>query len=299
MERSMEMILDAQDYETKIHLNQLQRTIEYAHLRCLSPTEIINKISDIDEKQDRSSCVTRLLELKLDESELSLLERTMTKLAQRSQEAPSTLRKKLDRTVLRLVRMLPSELAARFATPHLDHRSKTRRAWAYSALRKTQIPRGMAEKLVNVFRRSGDQEALELIARNAERVLEIDPEFLLANIADRYWRGRVVEALLVHRRPAALRLASRYPFEFAHAAGRTGDETLRVHLRELWHANSGDTEFLSIYAYALGKIGAKEELQTLKKFISQTWACTLQQEVSSSPRREEESNGVVVDLGRG
>jgi hypothetical protein len=95
----MEIILDAQDFETKIHLNQLQRTIEYAHLRCLSTIEIINKISDIDEKQDRSSCVTRLLELKLDESELILVERTMTKLAERSQEAPSTLRKKLDRVV--------------------------------------------------------------------------------------------------------------------------------------------------------------------------------------------------------
>jgi len=276
----MEIILDAQDFETKIHLNQLQRTIEYAHLRCLSTIEIINKISDIDEKQDRSSCVTRLLELKLDESELILVERTMTKLAERSQEAPSTLRKKLDRVVLRLARMLPPELAAHFAGPHLDHRSKTRRVWAYSALRNTQIPRGMAEKLVNVFRRTGDQEALELIARNAERVPETDPEFLLANIAEKYWRARVIEGLLVHQRSVALALASRYPFEFAHAVGRTGDNTLRGPLRQLLQANSGDLEFLSIYAYALGKIGAKGELQTLEKFISKNWACAFQQETN-------------------
>lgn len=70
-------------------------------------------------------------------------------------------------------------------------------------------------------------------------------------------------------RSAALTLAARYPFEFAHAVGRTGDKALRVPLRELLHANSSDLEFLSIYAYALGKIGAKEELQSLKTSIPQ------------------------------
>ncbi len=272
-------LLDAQDYERQIHLSELQRTIEYAGLRCLSPTEIISKISDIDPKDDRTNYVARLLELKLNASELRLLERAMTKLARRSEEAPPTLKRRLDRVVLRLVRMLPPELAAHFAEPYLDHRSKTRRVWAYSALRSKQIPRGMAEKLVNVFRRTGDQEALELIARNAERVPDTDPEFLLANIGERYWRGRVIEALLFHQRPAALALASRYPFEFAHATGRTGEKALRGPLRELLRANSGDLEFLSIYAYALGKIGAKGELRGLKKFISQTWGpCALQRE---------------------
>jgi hypothetical protein len=76
--------------------------------------------------------------------------------------------------------------------------------------------------------------------------------------------------LLVYQRPAALALASRYPFEFAHAAGRAGDKSLRGPLRVLLSANSNDLEFLSICAYALGKIGAKAELKSLKKFILQS-----------------------------
>lgn len=276
----MEIKLDVQDYEKQIRLHQLEKTIEYANIRCLPSVELIKKISSLDQDDDPAGYIARLLELDLNESELSLLGRAMTELARRSEGAPSTLKRKLDRILLRLVRMLPSELAAHFAAPYLDHRSKDRRFWAYSALRKKLIPQGVAEKLVDIFRRTGDQEALELIARNAVRVTETDPEFLLASIEEKYWRGRVIEALLIHQRPAALALASRYPFEFAHAAGRVGDRTLGRTLRELWRANSDDPDFLSIYAYALGKIGAKRELQTLKKFISRTWGpCALNHEV--------------------
>jgi hypothetical protein len=266
----MEMTLDAQDYLKQIRLHELERTVEYAYIRCLSPVEIMNKISGLNQDDDPAGYIARLLELKLNESELSLLARAMTKLARRSEEAPSAFKRKLDRVILRLVRMLPPEVAAHFAAPYLDHRSKYRRFWAYSALRNKPIPQGMAEKLVNVFRRTGDQEALELIARNGERILETDPEFLLANITEKYWRTRVVEFLLIHQRPVALDLASRYPFEFAHAAGRVGDKALRRSLRELLRVNSHDLEFLSIYAYALGKIGANRELQSLKRFIFQT-----------------------------
>ena len=252
----MEMMLDAQDYLKQIRLHELERTVEYAYIRCLSPVEIIKKITDLNQDDDPGGYIARLLELKLKESELSLLARSMTKLARRSEEAPPALKRKLDRVILRLVRILPPEVAAHFAAPYLDHRSKYQRFWAYSALRNKPIPQGMAEKLVNVFRRTGDEEALELIARNGERVLETDSEFLLANITEKYWRTRVIESLLIHQRPVALALASRYAFEFAHAAGRVGDRALRRTLRELLRTNCDDPNFLSIYAYALGKIGA-------------------------------------------
>jgi hypothetical protein len=76
-----------------------------------------------------------------------------------------------------------------------------------------------------------------------------------------------MEALLVHKPFVALALARRYPFEFAHAVGRTGDKSFRDPLCDLLQTNFGDLEFLSIYAYALGKIGAKEELESLKTLI--------------------------------
>jgi hypothetical protein len=260
-------MLNTQDYMNQIVVNQLRRTIRYAGLRCLSPEEIISKILDTTDEDDRSAYISRLLELRLNKPELNLLQRAMTTLIRRSENAPSALKRKLDRAVLRLVRMLPSRLATTFAGPYIGHRQKTRREWAYSALRAKRIPRRMARELVSVFRRTGDQEALELIARNPKRVPEIDPEFLLMNIKERYWRGRAIEALLVHKPSAAFTLAGRYPFEFAHAVGRIGDKTFRVPLCDLLHANFGDLEFLSIYAYALSKIGAKEELESLKTLV--------------------------------
>jgi|SRR6266403_950180 len=260
-------VLDILDYSNQIELNQLRRTIRYAGLRCLSPAEMISKILDTTDEDDRSAYISRLLELSLNKPELDLLQGAMTTLVRQSEKAPSGLKRRLDRAVLRLVRMLPSRLATTFAGPYIGHRQKTRREWAYSALRTKRIPRRMARELVRVFRRTGDQEALELIARNPKHVPEVDPEFLLMNIKERYWRGRAMEALLVHKPFVALALAGRYPFEFAHAVGRTGDKAFRDPLCDLLQTNFGDLEFLSIYAYALGKIGASEKLESLKTLI--------------------------------
>ena len=114
----MEMTLNVQDYEKQIRLHKLEKTMEYANIRCLSSVELINKISSFDQDDDPAGYIARLLELELNESEPSLLARAMTELARRSEGAPSTLKRKLDRILLRLVRMLPSELAAYFAAQH-------------------------------------------------------------------------------------------------------------------------------------------------------------------------------------
>jgi hypothetical protein len=271
MERLMEnMMFDTGDYRTEMAARQLSRTIEFASLRCLSPTEIMNKISGLDGVDDQSDHVTRLLELKLNRSEFRLLERVMTTLAQRAGEASSPLKNRIDRVLLRLVRALPSDAACRFVEPYVDHRLKTMRGRACSALRNKQISESIVEKLVEVFRKAGDQEALELIARNPERVPKVGGEFLLTNLKERYWRARVLEALLMHDRPTALALAGRFPFEFTHAVGRTQDRTLLEPVRGLFEANSKDIEFLSIYAYALGKLSAKGDLESLKKYLAPT-----------------------------
>jgi hypothetical protein len=264
------MMFGTDDYRTEMAARQLSRTIEFASLRCLSPAEIMSKISGLDEVDDQSDHVSRLLELKLNPSELGLLERTMTTLVQRADTAPSPLKRRIDRVLLRLVRALPSDAACRFVEPYLDHRLKTMRVRAYSSLRNKQISESIAEKLAEVFRGAGDQEALELIARNPERVPKVGGEFLLTNLKERYWRARVLEALLMHDRSTALALAGRFPFEFTHAVGRTQDRTLLEPVRGLFEANSGDIEFLSIYAYALGKLGAKGDLESLKKYLGPT-----------------------------
>ena len=252
-------------------LAELNRTIQYAYIRCLSVSEIVDRISELIEETDENVYIQRLAEIDLTESDFHSLIDAMNRLAMRSENSPSRLKGKIDHALLRLVRLLPSDIANDFAEPYVNHPRKARRKWAYSALRGKQISQTIAAKLVKVFHETADQEVLLLIARNPERVPEVGAEFLLKNIEEEYWRARVVEAMLIHDRSAGLSLSDHYPFEFAHSVGRVGDKSLIGPLCDLFEANSDNLEFLSIYAYALGKLGAKAELKALEQFIESTY----------------------------
>ena len=141
------------DFRTHTKLRELDRTIQYARLRFLSPDDITDRIARLDEDDDPNDYVDRLSKMNLDDSELERLVDVMDSLAQRSENTPSKLKVKLDRTLLRLVRLLVRlrhiDLANRFAEPFVDHRRKARREWAYAALRKKQISQSIAVKLLN------------------------------------------------------------------------------------------------------------------------------------------------------
>jgi hypothetical protein len=68
-----------------------------------------------------------------------------------------------------------------------------------------------------------------------------------------------------------LALSQQHLFEFAHAAARSGDSSILPSLRALFDANSHNIEFVSIYAYALGKLSCREGLEILKEFVNETW----------------------------
>ncbi len=257
-----------ESFKTEIFLDKLGRTVRYAKLRCLSPTEIFDRIAGLDLDPEVTDYVYRISELRLTGSNLEHLLGAMKNLANRSESSSSKVRAKIDRILLRLVRLLPTDIGNNFVEPFVDHRLKSRRRWAYSSLRQKPISKIIAVKLANVFKQHGDQDALKLIARNPKRVTDVGGEFLLANINEEYWRARVVEALLDYDRPTALLIAKRYPFEFAHAVGRSGDDSLVSYLTDLFPANQDDMEFISIYAFALGKLGAIAELESLECFIA-------------------------------
>lgn len=263
----MEIVLPIENAADELARRELDRTIRYARIRCLAPSEIIERVCDLNEAENLGDYIGRLLELELGRKEFERLGQNMEELASRVESLPSKLKVKVDRTLLRLVRLLPSDLASAFAEPYVDHPRKARREWAYSALREKKISSAIAEKLVETFRKTGDQKALELIARNPEHVAPVGVAFLLENIREEYWRSRVLESALKHDRSVAIALSESYPFEFAHAVGRSGDSTLASLLRPLFEANAKDQKFLAIYAYALGKIGAREDLDSLDRIV--------------------------------
>jgi hypothetical protein len=256
------------DLRLQMQLSELNRTIQFAHLRCLSVEEIVHRISRLDEGDDTNNYSYLLSEMQLTDTQSECLYDAISSLARRSEHSPSKLKATLDRTLLRLARLLPSELAIRFAMPFVDHRRKARRKWAYYALREKEISKSIAAKLIDVFHKTGDQDALQLVARHPRCVPEIGAVSLLENIDEKYWRARVIEALLIHDRKSALTLSHQYPFEFAHAAGRIADSGLLKALSELFDHNNHDIDFLSIYAYALGKLQGRDQLQSLEEFLA-------------------------------
>jgi hypothetical protein len=255
-------------------LIEVRRAIRYGRARCLSAKEVIDKICALDIEDDSVDYIKRLQELSLTDDDFQYLVNGLNGLATRSEKANSKLKIRIDRTILRCVRLLPSELAARFAEPYIKHRRKARREWAYAALREKHISESAAAELREVFCETGDENALRLIARNPERVTAVGADFLMSNVTERYWRARIMQALITHDRPKALVLSQQYPFEFAHAAGRSGDRSTLNSLRALFDANSHDVEYLSIYAYALGKLSCPEELESLEKFVNEAWPTT-------------------------
>lgn len=249
-------------------MHDIKRAIGYAYVRCLSTKELIDRVIGFDKGNQLSIYVYRLYEIELTDSDLKKLADAMGKLARRSENFPSRLKTIVDRALLRLLRLLPSQLAVQFAIPYLDHRRKSRRQWAYYAMRVVPIDSMLAAKLEKVYHETKDIEALKILVLNPDQVRKIGIDFLLRTFTDSYWRARVFEAALISDRPTALRLAGRYPIEFTHAVGRVEDPALIKPLKVLFKSNSRSSEFLSIYAYALGKLKAINEIRMLEEYIS-------------------------------
>jgi hypothetical protein len=252
-----------------ILVHQLDRTIKFARLRCLPRQHIIEQVLNMD-NDDLDAYLYRLRELEPTISELEFIADAMTGLASKYESASPETKLKVDKALLRLIHLLPAELAYRFAEPYLDHPRKTRRKWAYAALRGKPLAGTAVEKFARVFRELNDKATLPFITMNPQCVQALGADFLLRRLNEKdqgYFRARVLGALLSYDRVAAVALSHNYPWEFVYAAGRSGDKSLLLEVRGLFEANAQNGEFLSIYAWALGKLGADDDLNSLEQFV--------------------------------
>ena len=272
--RKMEMAVEeAEDmtftWEMDFFAEDLRRTIDFARLRCMPREQVLQRVLDVD-SEEMDAYVYRLRELALTTAEFEFLTEAMTCVANRTVTAAPDVRSKVDKLLLALVRLLPSELAMRFAEPYLEHARKTRRRWAYAAFRGKVLSAEAAAKLARVFKKTGDKAALPFVIAAPESLRLLGPEFLLEELAGKdqhYWRGRVLQTLLSYDRTAAIALSQSYPMEFVHAAGRTEDKSLVPAIRSLFEANAQNPKFLGMYTWALGKLKASEELDRLEQLF--------------------------------
>jgi hypothetical protein len=250
----------------------LDRTIRFARLRCMPRHEVIERALTLDtlDPEQLDAFAFRLTELNLTPAELRFMAASMTEIARKTESASPEVKGMVDKALLRLLRLLPTTLANKFARPYLGNRRKGRRRWAYFTLRGKHISRRTAGTLAKVFRETGDKAILGTLTRTPECVRLLGASFLIDRFKGKdeaHWRGRVLECLLTYDRGQAIGLAPQFPWEFIYAAGRSGDGSLLPIVQSLFKSNSKTRDFVSIYAWCLGKIGALEEIDVLERFI--------------------------------
>jgi hypothetical protein len=247
-------------------LNELKRSIHMARIRCLKPSEVIDRLPGIMGDADRNELLFRLTEVDFSDDQIETIAEAVRELADYGEVVPSREKPRVDGTIARILQVLPQKTANELVRPMLKHRRRARREVAYKTLRRVGVTAETANDLIGVFRQTGDEKALELIARTAS-IAATDAEFLLQNLSEDYWRVRVLEALLLHHPRRAVELAADYPREFIWAVGRTKSVTHLTVLERMAATKRKDHELLSLYAWSLGQLGAKRQLEALAALI--------------------------------
>ncbi|MDO3432572.1 hypothetical protein QWJ46_07725 [Rhizobium sp. CBN3] len=248
-------------------VEEIDRTLSLAEVRSLPFDELLTGIECLPNIDNSSEIIFRACEYEPSLNQAYSLAESVRRLADSVEELPSRLKPTYDRAIRRILSRLPAEVAWPVCSPWLEHKRKFRRETAYLVLRKTGVDETAGARLLGVFQSTGDQMALELIARNPLATRNVNIETILPLFDDEYWRMRLVEAVLMDDETKSVMLATKYPREFTHAVGRQKQKSMLPKLNSLFDLQSENLEFLSIYAWALGQIGAMEEIRKLRVHI--------------------------------
>jgi hypothetical protein len=152
---------------------------------------------------------------------------------------------------------------------------------AFRVLCRTGLTATQAQNLVERFREVADQGALELVVRSPDVLEKVDVAYVLESLQEEYWRARAIEVLLLSSIEMAIHLGSKYPFDLAHAIGRSRNPlSLRI-LRDLAARHLEDLEFASICAWAFGQLGAGDELSSLAEAVHERYGTSSTQSTGS------------------
>jgi len=251
----------------RIAIFEIDRTISLSEIRCLPFDNLLERIERLWEDSQAGEIVYRACEEELSDNQYYALAESIRRLADAIDLLPSAQKASPDRAIKRMLARMPAQIAAPVAEQWLEHKRKFRREVAYRVLRECGLTAASGPHLLDVFSRTGDQECLKLIARHPIAIGDLDMAPLLDKVDEYYWRMRLVQATLISDKAKASALADSHPREFLHSVGRLKDATLMAKLRELFEKHSEDLGFLSLYAWALGQLGAHVELAKLKNHV--------------------------------
>lgn len=254
-------------WRVEVVLAEIDRAIGMAEVRLQPTKELVENLSRILDDPAWGRILYRLEEVQLTPEEADRLAEQVEALSESWEKLPSREKTRADGVLWRLLRALPEPHQSRIALRFLVHRRKRRRDAAYKILSKRDIPATLLDDLLVLYETSGDEQFLQLIARNPKLVALADEHYLLEEIVTPYWQMRIIQGLLVEAPSRALPLASKHARRFVYAVGRLQASQHLPVLRRLFHENRGDTRFLGIYAWALGRMGDIPALNEVREAI--------------------------------
>jgi hypothetical protein len=263
---------DLDIWQIDLKLKEIDRTLRLAEIRCIPFEDLLSRIEHVWDDPAASELIYHVCQETHSDNELAALSETIKNLIKAAEQLSPTQKKTAFKAVQRILSRMPADIVAPIAEPWLEHKHKFRREMAYRVFQRAGVPAEFGPRLLAAFKKSGDQKCLELIASHPAAVIATDTIDLSESITDKYWRMRVIQSLLISDTERGVSLSIAYPREFTWASGRQKDVGLLPILRGLFDANPGDLDFLSIYIWALGQLGATGELSRMRDLISQLLA---------------------------
>ena len=243
--------------------------LSLARVRCMTFSELITCLDQIEQIEDAPHIIDRFCELELTPDQQSLLVPALKSLAERAESLPAKEKSRIERYLRRLLLQLAPESAAEVAGPFFAHKRRVRRQIAFDVFRRTGVTPSLAEDLWTLYQERGDQEYLELIARTPTALMRLPVDKVLHEVEDEYWRARIIQATIERNANRAPNMAQAYPYEFVHAVGRTRDASFMPVLLGIFQGNRMDLEFLSIFTWCLGVLGARDHLHVVEDAIAE------------------------------
>lgn len=259
--------LITENFELEYKFKELGQTIEYAKFRCLPTSKLIEELSNYQIDTFVENYFYRLNELKLTVKDCNLLIDSIDKLINKYTNLTTKDKIKFENFIRRLIVYLPSHLRHKYFDIFINSTRKSGRKIAYKSICKDLLTKNQINLLLELYLKKREEEALKTIIYSS---VKLDLEIIISILEktnNKYWKARLIQNLILNEQNEVLEIYSMYPFEFVHAVGRIGNKKYIKVIKELFEENKNDFEFLSIYAYSLGKLCAKKELNNLSKYI--------------------------------
>jgi hypothetical protein len=167
-------------------------------------------------------------------------------------------RRQADKIVKMLANQLPHDELCHVAIRLLEHTRKNQRQLGVKLLRwHPECEAGGA--LMNFYRKYGDDYAVFALTRG-RMPSEEAAQWLLQNLEERVHRAWVFECLIRDNLEMARKLADMDRLAFVWGAGRSQSVDATPDVMEFLADEPNDSENVSLFVWALGVLGARNEL---------------------------------------